>query len=185
MTFKMYFTALLCCTLLTACNEDVLPKPNAKLRLEYSKPLLADLKAEKFSFVYNTAAEVNIKNAAALSLTYPEMKGQIFISYRKVDNNIESLITDARKLSYEHAAKADGIVEQPFVNKENKVYGSFFEVTGNAASQAQFFATDSTEHFLTGSLYFMSRPNYDSIYPAAAYLQNDIRGIMETLRWNE
>ncbi|KKL07814.1 hypothetical protein LCGC14_2582270 [marine sediment metagenome] len=111
------------------------------------------------------------------------MKGEIFINYKNVENNIEKLIANAQKLSYEHSAKADGIVEQPFVNQENNVYGRFFEVTGNAASQAQFYVTDSTKHFLTGSLYFLIKPNYDSIYPAAAYLQNDIRGIMETLRW--
>lgn len=185
MKVKFCLMVLVICALFTACNEEVLPKPNAKLRLEYSKPVLSELDTDYFSFTYNTSAEVKTKNASALSLKYPEMKGQIFINYRKVENNVERLIADARKLSYEHAAKADGIVEQPFVNKENGVYGTFFEVSGNAASQAQFFATDSTGHFLTGSLYFLSRPNYDSIYPAAAYLQNDIRGIMETLRWKE
>jgi gliding motility-associated lipoprotein GldD len=88
-------------------------------------------------------------------------------------------------LSYEHSVKADNILEQPFVNIESKVYGSLFEVQGNAASQTQFFVTDSTTHFLTGSVYFYTKPNYDSILPAAAYLQNDIRNIMETLRWKE
>jgi gliding motility-associated lipoprotein GldD len=59
----------------------------------------------------------------------------------------------------------------------------FYEVQGNAASQAQFYVTDSTDHFVTGSLYFLARPNYDSIYPAAIYLQQDIRKIMESLKW--
>ena len=90
---------------------------------------------------------------------------------------------DAQRLSYEHAAKADNIRPREYENKEDRVYGAFFEVIGNAASQAQFYATDSTEHFVTGSLYFASRPNYDSIYPAAVYLQQDIAHIMETLRW--
>jgi gliding motility-associated lipoprotein GldD len=61
----------------------------------------------------------------------------------------------------------------------------FYEVRGNAASQAQFYVTDSTSHFVTGSLYFYARPNYDSIYPAAVYLQKDIRSIMESLRWKK
>jgi len=59
----------------------------------------------------------------------------------------------------------------------------FYEVTGNAASQAQFYVTDSINHFVTGSLYFYAKPNYDSIYPAANYLQQDIRRIMETMAW--
>lgn len=185
MMFRYYPILLVFSVTFTACKEDVLPKPNAKLRLEYSKPVLGELETDYFSFTYNKAAEVRRKNSRVLSLRYPEMKGEIFINYRKVDSNIEKLIFDARKLSYEHSAKADGIVEQPFVNEEQKVYGTFFEVTGNAASQAQFYATDSTGNFLTGSLYFTTKPNYDSIYPAAAYLQNDILGIMETLRWKQ
>ncbi|HEA20364.1 MAG TPA: gliding motility lipoprotein GldD [Pricia antarctica] len=183
MKFRLFSALLILFLLFSACNEEVLPKPNAKLRLQYSKPVLKQLETDYFSFTYNSAAEVKIKNSKVLSLKYPEMKGEIFINYKNVENNIEKLIANAQKLSYEHSAKADGIVEQPFVNQENNVYGRFFEVTGNAASQAQFYVTDSTKHFLTGSLYFLIKPNYDSIYPAAAYLQNDIRGIMETLRW--
>jgi gliding motility-associated lipoprotein GldD len=93
------------------------------------------------------------------------------------------LLSDAQKLSYEHVVKADNILEQPFINDSDSVYGMFYEVQGNAASQAQFYATDSVRHFVTGSLYFYARPNYDSIYPAAIYLQSDIRKIMESLKW--
>lgn len=185
MKLRFNLAMLLFCVLFTACNEEVLPKPNAKLRLEYSKPALTELETAHFRFDYNKSAIVKIKNSTALTLEYPEMKGEIFINYRKVDNDIEKLLSDAQKLSYEHSAKADGIIEQPFVDQEHNVYGMFYEVSGNAASQAQFYATDSTEHFMTGSLYFLTKPNYDSIYPAAAYLQNDIRGIMETLRWKD
>ena len=113
------------------------------------------------------------------------MKGAIFLSYKKIEGNLSQLINDSKRLSYEHASKADNIVEQPYVNPNEKIYGALFEVQGNAASQSQFFVTDSTEHFLTGSVYFYTKPNYDSILPAAAYLQNDIRGIIETLRWKK
>ena len=185
MKFRSFVFILIVCTSFMACKEEVLPKPKAQLRLEYAAPEMAEFETDDFSFKYNEQAQVKTKNPNSMTLEYPEMKGEIFINYRQVDNNIEKLLSDAQKLSYEHSVKADGILEQPFVNKENQVYGMFYEVSGNAASQAQFYATDSTEHFLTGSLYFMTRPNYDSIYPAATYLQNDIRGIMETLRWKE
>ena len=166
------------------CKQaPVLPKPKAELRLEYTRPTTNTYQADNFSFQYNQAAKVKSKNAQSLGLFYPEMKGQVFVTYREVKGDVAQLIADAKKLSYEHSAKADGITEQPFMNAEHKVYGTFFQITGDAASQAQFYATDSTKHFLTGSLYFMIKPNYDSIYPAAAYLQNDIRGMMETLRW--
>lgn len=185
MNYRSYIAGLLFCVLFVACKEEVLPKPKAELRLEYAQPETSELETDYFRFDYNESAKVKSKNSNSLTLKYPEMKGEIFINYRKVDNNIEKLLSDAQKLSYEHSIKADGILEQPFVNQEHKMYGMFYEVSGNAASQAQFYVTDSTEHFLTGSLYFLTKPNYDSIYPAAAYLQNDIRGIMETLRWKQ
>ena len=185
MKFRPYIAIILFGVLFVACKEEVLPKPKAELRLEYAKPELTELQTDHFRCSYNQSAELRTKSSTSLSLQYPEMKGEIFINYRKVDNNIEKLLADAQKLSYEHSVKADGIIEQPFISKEHKVYGMFYEVSGNAASQAQFYVTDSTDNFLTGSVYFLSKPNYDSIYPAAAYLQNDIRGIMETLRWKE
>ena len=58
-----------------------------------------------------------------------------------------------------------------------------YEVKGNVASLAQFYVTDSVNHFLTGSLYFYAKPNYDSILPAAHYLKKDIKHIMESLHW--
>jgi gliding motility-associated lipoprotein GldD len=83
----------------------------------------------------------------------------------------------------EHTIKADEIEGDTYLNEKHKTYGTFYEVTGNAASQAQFYLTDSVQHFLTGSIYFSVEPNYDSIVPAAAYLKKDIRHLMETVRW--
>ena len=103
---------------------------------------------------------------------YPSMKGSIFITYKSVEGNLNELLSDAQKLSYEHVVKADNILEQPYINPESRVYGMFYEVEGDAASQSQFYLTDSTRHFVTGSLYFYAKPNYDSILPAAVYLES-------------
>lgn len=175
-------TVIVCVFLLWSCADAPIPKPKAQIRLEYPSGTLATLKTDDFIFQYNQLADAQTNDQQAVTLSYPNMKGSIFISYKKVDDNLEKLITDAKRLSYEHAAKGY-ILEQPFVNSDSKVYGKLFEVQGNAASQSQFFVTDSTEHFLTGSVYFYSKPNYDSILPAAAYLQNDIRRIIESLKW--
>ena len=167
-----------------ACGEDAIPKPKAMLRLEYDREPLTALESDcPFTFEYNTISSVEWKEQCALDLLYPEMKGAIFITYKKIDGDLRQLLTDAQKLSYEHVVKADNITEQPFVNPDEQVYGMFYSVQGNAASQAQFYATDSTRHFITGSLYFYARPNYDSIYPAAVYLQRDMRRILESLEW--
>lgn len=165
------------------CKEDSIPKPKAKLRLEYKKPSPRIVETDYFRFEANGAAKLDQKNSKSIILEYPEMKAAIFLNYRKIENDLNRLMRDAHKLSGEHAAKADGIQQMIFDNSLNRVYGAFYEVSGDAASQAQFFATDSLNHFLTGALYFKTKPNYDSIYPAAKYLQDDMGRIMETLRW--
>ena len=180
---KYIFSFVLVLTCLVSCNEEVLPKPKAKLRLEYKLGDLKKVETSNFEFSYNDNAQIEKKKENSLVISYPEMKGAIFISYKKVSNNLKKLVTDAERLSYEHAVKADGIHPQVFSNPESNVHGVLFEVVGNAASQSQFFATDSTNHFITGSAYFYVKPNYDSIYPAAAYLKEDIGKIMETLKW--
>lgn len=170
--------------LFQACGQDPLPKPRAMLSLQYpDKDPAIHRSGCPYIFEYNALAEIRHKDGCAIDLDYQDMKASIFITYKPVEGNLRQLLTDAQKLSYEHVVKADNITEQPFVNPDDSVYGMLYEVRGNAASQAQFYLTDSTSHFITGSLYFHARPNYDSIYPAAAYLQGDIRGIMESLRW--
>ncbi len=170
-----------CC--LAACKEVILPKPRAMLRLEYPKVTTKILTTPQFQFEYNANAGVRMKDDGSLTLEYPGLKGAIFITFKKVNGNLDKLLTDAQKLSLEHVVKADAIDPSEFVNESEKVYGMYYEVKGNAASQAQFYVTDSIRNFVTGSLYFYVRPNYDSIYPAALYLQNDIRTIMESFQW--
>jgi gliding motility-associated lipoprotein GldD len=111
------------------------------------------------------------------------MKATLYLTYKPVNNNIEKLLRDAQKLTYEHVIKADDILEQPFINFDNKVYGMFYEVGGNAATNIQFYVTDSTKNFVTGSLYFYAKPNFDSILPAASYIKADVRKIIETMKW--
>ena len=169
--------------LLFGCQEEVIPKPKAMLRLEYPVSEYALVETDHFKFLKNQISELKEQKGPSLTLDYPTMKGSLFITYKGVNNNIDKLLVDAQRLSIEHSSKADGILPHPFVNEKGKVYGMFFEVVGDAASQAQFYVTDSTDHFVTGSLYFYTKPNYDSIYPAATYLQNDIKKFMESIRW--
>ncbi|RDY59559.1 gliding motility lipoprotein GldD [Flagellimonas nanhaiensis] len=172
--------------LLMGCKDDVLPKPKAMLRLEYPSAEYAKSDVDcEYGFDQNILSTVKENKDCSLVLDYPMMKGSIFLTYKRVDGNIRDLLIDAQKLTYEHVVKADNIAPKEFINPEERVYGMFYEVSGNAASQSQFYVTDSTDHFITGSLYFYAKPNYDSILPAAMYLQNDIRRIMESIRWSK
>jgi gliding motility-associated lipoprotein GldD len=93
-------------------------------------------------------------------------------------------LRDAQNLTYKlHTQKADQIMEQRYINPDKKVYGMLYNVTGNAATNSLFYATDSIKHFVTGSVYFYAKPNFDSIFPAESYVKNDMQRLMETLKW--
>ena len=172
--------------LLLGCKDDVLPRPQAMLRLEYPRAAYQNSNIDcDYTFEQNTLATIKENKDCSLVIDYPMMKGSIYLTYKKVDGNIRDLLIDAQKLTYEHVVKADNIAPKEYMNPTEKVYGMFYEVSGNAASQSQFYVTDSTDHFVTGSLYFYAKPNYDSILPAAAYLKKDIQKLMESLQWQE
>lgn len=176
-----------------ACQEDFVPKPKAQLRLSYPE---ANYKLNgsnlPFEFNVNTFSDTikvsqlrNDTSSYAINIEYPKLKGTIYLTYKPVlnDSILNQYFVDAQNFTQEHTRKADEIAEQIYSNNERKVYGMFYEVGGNAASQSQFYVTDSTKHFLTGSLYFYAKPNYDSILPAAHYLKKDIKQIMESVTW--
>jgi hypothetical protein len=131
----------------------------------------------------NSDAIIKGEKECGFTIHYPKMKATIYLSYKPVNGNINKLLRDAQKLTYEHVIKADDIVEQPFLNTKQKVFGMFYQVDGNAATNSQFYATDSTKHFVTGSIYFYAKPNFDSIMPAASYIKNDMQRLLETLKW--
>ncbi len=167
-----------------SCKKDVLPKPSGYLSLDYPEPKYANFdKNCSYSFDINNAAIVTEKSNCNFEINYPKMKATLYLSYKPVTNNIKLLLKDAQKLTYEHVIKADDIIEQPYINADKKVYGMFYSVNGNAATNAQFYVTDSTKHFLDCSVYFYAKPNFDSIYPATDFIKNDMRKMMETLKW--
>ncbi|MEP3838246.1 MAG: gliding motility lipoprotein GldD [Algibacter sp.] len=183
-----------CVIVLSSCGDDFVPKPKAQLRLDYptAKYVNANLDLP-FNFEKNLLVKKVVSKTLnaptesyGVNLEYPALKGTIFLTYKGINkdkNNLEAFLRDAQKFTLEHTKKADEIPAYPFEDKKRKVYGLLSEVKGNVASPAQFYVTDSVNHFLTGSLYFYAKPNYDSILPAANYLQKDIKHIMETISW--
>ncbi|MBP4139451.1 MULTISPECIES: gliding motility lipoprotein GldD [Flavobacterium] len=167
-----------------SCKDDVLPKPASFLRLDYPEAKYVNFENTcPFSFEMNENAIIKGEQNCGFAITYPKMKATIYLTYKPVNNDIEKLLKDAQKLTYEHVIKADDILEQPYLNPKKKVYGMFYQVDGNAATNSQFYVTDSTKHFITGSVYFYAKPNFDSIMPAASYVKNDMQRLMETLKW--
>ena len=177
-----------------SCGNEPIPKPKAFLRLEYPVQKYVQIQSE-FPFTFeknlfaNDVSNIKVSNdqtSYSLDISYPSLKGTIYITYKEIlNNNLEPYLIDAQNITQKHSQRADEIIEQPYFNVENRVFGMFYEVGGNAASQSQFYVTDSVKHFISGSLYFYAKPNYDSILPAADYLKKDIQHIMETIQWKQ
>jgi gliding motility-associated lipoprotein GldD len=170
--------------LVFSCKDDVLPKPASHLRLDYPVAKYVNFENEcPFAFEMNSDAVIKGEKDCGFAITYPKMKATIYLTYKPVKGDINTLLRDAQKLTYEHVIKADDILEQPYLNPGKKVYGMFYQVDGNAATNSQFYVTDSIKHFITGAVYFYAKPNFDSIMPAASYVRNDMQRLMETLKW--
>jgi len=186
-TATNFFTIVILSILLLSCGGETLPKPKGMLRLKYPTPKYIEVTSScPYTFEKNDFCD--LKRARSnrecwYNLEYNTLKATMYVSYYPIRNNLDSLLRDAQNLTQEHVVKADGILQEPYVDEENKVYGMFYEVTGDAASQSQFYLTDSISHFIVSSIYFKVKPNYDSILPAASYLRNDMRHFMETIRW--
>ena len=169
-----------------SCDPQTQPKPSAYLSLEYPEKVYQKISILRpYSFEVLASSKLIDEQEDWLKIQYPALKASVSITYRKVDHKLGELLSEAEKLVFKHTLKADEIIYKDFSNAKKRVFGSIYEITGNAASQIQFHATDSTNHFIKGSLYFYTTPNYDSILPAVAYIEKDIFHLMETLEWND
>lgn len=170
--------------LLFSCGKDAIPKPAGELRLEYPKPQYSDFDACTYRFEMSNFAKITDgKKPCWYYLNYPEMKAKVFITYYPIRNDFNLQVQESEKMVYEHTKKASSIDTKTFEYPEKKVYGNFYEMKGQSASNLQFFVTDSTRHFVTAYLYFNSRPKPDSLAPAVDYIKKDMMHLIETFEW--
>lgn len=178
---KLLFLFLLT---LISCGDDPLPKPRAFLNLEYPTQSYEVLTLERpYAFDVSDQSILKDEPRQWLKIQYPQLKASVDITYRKVDGNLRELLIESEKLVFKHTVKAEQISSNDYTDDEKRVFATLHEITGNAASQIQFHITDSTKHFVKGALYFKTKPNYDSVLPAVAYIKKDILRLMETFKW--
>lgn len=120
-----------------------------------------------------------------LNLEFPKFNATIHLSYKAVNNDISKHLENSHYFAKKHQVKATGLDEVTILRDSANVYGLLFEISGNAASSLQFYLTDSTKHFLRGSLYFNSVPNSDSLKVVIDYLKKDILHLIHTTAWKQ
>ena len=170
------------------CQKIVVPKPKVFLDLNYPEAVYQKIELDfPFKFDKNKLSTLesinNTNGVVTLNLNYQLLNARVNLSYHALDQNLAFYISEAEFTTTNLAKTAYDVSEREFENNTARVFGKFYEMSGPVASQSQFYATDSSHHFLAAVLYFKVKPNYDSIFPAVGYIKKDMTRILESLEW--
>ena len=147
-------------------------------------------KGHPFAFELSRWAEVK-KDTFALAeahwmyIYYPRWDAFIQLTYKSVGGDrkkLEKMIRDSYVLASKHQMKANRIEDAILTTREGRK-ATIIELEGEVATPFQFFATDSTTHFLRGAVYLNTAMKNDSLAPVIQYLKQDAIHLIQTLRW--
>jgi gliding motility-associated lipoprotein GldD len=178
----------------SSCGDDeddeiFIPKPKGYPRIYFPEKTyrLYDSLCP-YSFEIPTYATIlNDKHKGAdpcwINVNFPKYNAQIHLSYKIITNNLDTVLGECRDFVVKHQVKSTGIDETIIVRDSSQVYGLVYDISGNTASNVQFYLTDSTHHFMRGALYFNAVPNIDSMKIVVDYLRKDIVHMIQTFEW--
>ena len=197
---------------LSGCNSTYTPKKEGYFKIDFPKHeyVKFDTPGFPYSFEYPVYARVvrdsayfdsSNQNPYWINIDFPSFNGKIFISYKTIGgtsvykvktpagykdslgkNSFENMVNDSYNLTYKNDIKAYSI-EDSLMRTPNNISGIFFRLGGSVATAKQFFLSDTTRNFLRGALYFDATPNEDSLRPVNAFLQEDMKHLINTLKW--
>ncbi len=181
-----------------SCNnkQSYIPKPRAYPKIDFPISTFYDTLNTKDCplvlvypeyFIYKQQVDIHdtkSQNTCWFNLHFDKWKADVYFTYHEINKEVtfQNLVDDAFSMAHEHTVKAEYISEKRIAT-ENGVGGILFDFDGPSASPLQFFATDTVNHFLRGSLYFDSKVVPDSLQPMINYLKVDIVNIIESIRW--
>lgn len=176
---------------LSSCGDrNPQPKPRGYFRIDFPEKQYVRLDTMRcYSFEHPTYSAItpdphSLEEKDWVNVEFPDYKGTVHISYKHVSDNLPTYLEDAYMMITKHISKATGIRDSIIVNPEKNVYGLVYFLEGEGvASPLQFYLTDSTEHFMRGSLYFNLPPNNDSLQPVINFITYDVRHLISTFEW--
>lgn len=174
--------------LLMACDEHYTPRPRGYFRISFP---------EKHYQRYQTRCQLSTEvpvyskievlqtgdDSCWFNVYIPEHRARLHCTYLEVDRDLNAMIEDAYQFAFKHEMKADAIRRTAFSADSSRVYAMMYDLEGDVASPIQFYATDSSHHFLRGSLYFEHIPNADSLAPVVHFLREDVVHLIEQIEW--
>ena len=180
------FVILLVITLSSCQDDNYSPRPSGYFRIDMNKHEYQRSNTEcAFSFEYSKYAKLVLKDKERCwyNIYYPEHKATIYLTFVNLNNDLKTHIDQTQKLTYEHQIKASKIDRSPILFPEKKVFGLKYRLSGEVASAIQFYLTDSTDHYLRGSLYFDTYVNSDSLKPVIDYIDIEIQHLIDSFIW--
>lgn len=188
-----FLAAGFCSLVFFGCTKEYLPKPLGYNRLILPKPVYHSLPDTlPYTFEYSVHARLLadtswISERFWIEVYYPNIKANVHITYKKIENNeqlLKEFMNDAYVLTAKHQIKAYAIDEVIIKTPSGKT-AVVAELDGEVPSQMQFTITDSTQNFLRGALYFNTKVNNDSLQPAIEYVKNDIMHLINSFDWKK
>jgi len=192
---KNLFMIILAAVLVCSCGEVPVPKPKGYFRIDLPEKHYYSFNDDNarpdipLRFEYPSYGLVSSKSPGTVepgwfNIEFPLYKARIYLTYRDVRGDLASLIEQTYTMNVKnHITKADAINETAINDLENRIFGILYDLKGNTATAVQFYVTDSTKHYLRGSLYFESEPNADSLAPVIDFFREDMIHLIETLKW--
>lgn len=173
---------------LNACDRETFPKPRGYFRIDlpnkdykkYTGPCPFEFDIPRYS-AFELAQDK--KDSCIFDIVFPQQNARIYFTYLPVVNDLSTYVEDAYQMAYSHELKASAIKRKPIAIDSSEVYGMIYDLKGNVASSLQFYATDSSSHFVRGALYFNSKPNADSISPVLEFIREDVEHMLKSLEW--
>lgn len=189
--FKQIYLAVMALLLLYSCsNNNFTPKPKGYPRIIFPKRNAIKVEVAKCNYSIEIADYCKFKpdpypkpDECWYNVYYLPFNATLHLSYKPVKNreHLFKMLEDANTMVFKHVMKADEIREN-YIIRPGK-YGILYELDGSTATHTQFYVTDSTRHFLRGSVYFNVRTETDSVAPVVEFLKNDVLKIIGSLTW--
>lgn len=191
MKIRTFVTIVILLITTYSCEERKVytPKPLGYFRIDLPEKKYTQFDSTyPYKFIYPQYAKIKPVIAKDnelywINLDFPKMNATVHLSYKDNKDDLLQFLADARTFAYKHTVKAEAINEKTFDNKQKKVFGVYYDIRGEAASNTQFFLTDSISKFVRGALYFNVPPNKDSLEPVKNFIQEDIYKLIENFEW--
>lgn len=181
--------------LFAACEGDFIPKPHGFPKMDLPENEYQPLEGDyPFQFEYSVYANIkkndfpeageydininydSISTLAAIHITYKSLKPDSV--------SLSTILDESQELVDKHHVRSSGTGYEDVITK-NGIYATLVQIDGEVPNPYQFYAHDSTDHYLRGALYFRTATKNDSLAPLIEYAKKDLLHMLATLKWKK